>query len=182
MHATLEHMTIWSLISDATPLVKGVMLTLLLASLTSWYLIVQRSLLLGRSERLLKQFQQQFRASADLAQLYREGGATADDDAGLERIFRDGFGEFSHLKSEPGISGEAVIDGVERRLLVTISEEQERLEKGLAFLATVGSTAPLHARPCGVTSAPCAFIARTPNTPSAKNTASARTTRTGARP
>ena len=107
MHATLEHMTIWSLISDATPLVKGVMLTLLLASLTSWYLIVQRSLLLGRSERLLKQFQQQFRASADLAQLYREGDATADDDAGLERIFRDGFGEFSHLKSEPGISGEA---------------------------------------------------------------------------
>ena len=68
MHATLEHMTIWSLISDATPLVKGVMLTLLLASLASWYLIVQRSLLLGRSERLLKQFQQQFRASADLAQ------------------------------------------------------------------------------------------------------------------
>ena len=51
MHATLEHMTIWSLISGATPLVKGVMLTLLLASLTSWYLIVQRSLLLGRSER-----------------------------------------------------------------------------------------------------------------------------------
>jgi biopolymer transport protein TolQ len=98
--------------------------------------------LLGRSERLLKQFQQQFRASADLAQLYREGDATADDDAGLERIFRDGFGEFSHLKSEPGISGEAVIDGVERRLLVTISEEQERLEKGLAFLATVGSVSP----------------------------------------
>lgn len=142
MHATLEHMTIWSLISDATPLVKGVMLTLLLASLTSWYLIVQRSLLLGRSERLLKQFQQQFRASADLAKLYCAGDATADADAGLERIFRDGFGEFSHLKSEPGISGEAVIDGVERRLLVTISEEQERLEKGLAFLATVGSVSP----------------------------------------
>jgi biopolymer transport protein TolQ len=142
MQATLEHMTIWSLISDATPLVKGVMLILLLASLASWYLIVQRSLLLGRSERLLKQFQQRFRASNNLAQLYREGSETVDEDAGLERIFRDGFGEFSHLKGEAGIHSDAVIDGVERRLLVCISEEQERLEKGLAFLATVGSVSP----------------------------------------
>ena len=94
MHATLEHMTIWSLISDATPLVKGVMLTLLLASLTSWYLIVQRSLLLGRSERLLKQFQQQFRASADLAQLYREGDATADD------LVRLAAGQFAAVEHE----------------------------------------------------------------------------------
>lgn len=142
MQATLEHMTIWSLISDATPLVKGVMLILLLASLASWYLIVQRSLLLGRSERLLKQFQQRFRASNNLAQLYREGSDTVDEDAGLERIFRDGFGEFSHLKGETGIHSDAVIDGVERRLLVCISEEEERLEKGLAFLATVGSVSP----------------------------------------
>ena len=33
MHATMEHMTIWSLISDASLLVKAVMVTLLLASL-----------------------------------------------------------------------------------------------------------------------------------------------------
>ena len=46
MHATMEHMTIWGLISDASLLVKGVMLTLLLASLLSWFLIVRRSAIL----------------------------------------------------------------------------------------------------------------------------------------
>ncbi|NAT39895.1 protein TolQ, partial [Pseudomonas syringae pv. actinidifoliorum] len=33
MHATLEHMTVWGLVSDASLLVKAVMLILLLASL-----------------------------------------------------------------------------------------------------------------------------------------------------
>src|SRR5690606_9176513 len=129
MHATLEHMTIWGLIGDASLLVKGVMLTLLLASLASWYLIVQRGLLLARNDRLLRQFQLRFRNSNDLAQLYRENSGDTDEDASLERIFREGYGEFSHLKREPGIGADAVIDGVERRLLVSISEEQERLEK-----------------------------------------------------
>ncbi|GLK88034.1 protein TolQ [Pseudomonas turukhanskensis] len=142
MHSTLEQMSVWSLINDASLLVKGVMLILLLASLVSWYLIVQRSLLLGRIERLAKQFQLHFRNSGDLAQLYREGGEEPDDDACLQRIFHQGFSEYSHLRREPGITPEAVVDGVERRLLVSISEEQERLEKGLAFLATVGSVSP----------------------------------------
>ncbi|PAU58933.1 protein TolQ [Pseudomonas indica] len=142
MHATLEHMTVWSLVSAASPLVKGVMLTLLLASLASWYLIVQRSLLLGRSERLLKDFQQRFRRESDLARLYRETPAEPDADAGLERLFRAGYGEYQHLGNEPGVGGEAVIDGVERSLLVAISEEEERLGKGLPFLATVGSVSP----------------------------------------
>lgn len=142
MHSTLEPMTVWSLVGDASLLVKLVMLILLGASLASWYLIVQRSLLLGRSERLLKQFQLRFRQGADLGQLYREGSEQLDSDAALERIFRAGYQEFAHLKREPGISGEAVIDGVERSLLVAISEQEEHLEKGLPFLATVGSVSP----------------------------------------
>ncbi|MBB2496776.1 protein TolQ [Aquipseudomonas ullengensis] len=142
MHATLEQMTVWSLVSDASLLVKLVMLILLGASLASWYLIVQRSLLLGRSERLLKDFQKRFRQQGDLAQLYREGAEQADADAALEQIFRAGYQEFAHLHRQHGVAPEAVIDGVERSLLVAISEQEERLEKGLPFLATVGSVSP----------------------------------------
>jgi len=61
MHATMEHMTIWGLISDASLLVKAVMLTLLLASLLSWYLIIQRGSVLRRLERQLNTFVQRFR-------------------------------------------------------------------------------------------------------------------------
>ena len=61
---------------------------------------------------------------------------------GLQQIFQAGYHEFIQLKREPGIAGELVIDGVERSLLVAISEQEERLEKGLPFLATVGSVSP----------------------------------------
>jgi biopolymer transport protein TolQ len=142
MHNTLEQMTVWSLISDASLLVQAVMLTLLLASLLSWYLIIQRSAVLRRNERLLKDFQLRFRSGHDLAQLYREGSDGVDEDAGLQQIFQAGYHEFVQLKREPGIAGERVIDGVERSLLVAISEQEERLEKGLPFLATVGSVSP----------------------------------------
>ncbi len=142
MHNTLEQMTVWSLISDASLLVQAVMLTLLLASLLSWYLIIQRSAVLRRNERLMKDFQLRFRSGHDLGQLYREGSDGVDEDAGLQQIFQAGYHEFVQLKREPGIAGELVIDGVERSLLVAISEQEERLEKGLPFLATVGSVSP----------------------------------------
>jgi len=142
MHNTFEQMTVWGLITDASLLVQAVMLILLLASLLSWYLIIQRSAVLRRNERLMKDFQLRFRSGHDLAQLYREGSDGLDDDAGLQRIFQAGYHEFVQLKREPGIAGELVIDGVERSLLVAISEQEECLEKGLPFLATVGSVSP----------------------------------------
>lgn len=142
MHNTLEQMTVWSLIGDASVLVKLVMLILLVASLASWYLIIQRSLLLGRCERLQKDFIKRFRQQSDLTQLYRDGPEHADADAAFEHIFRAGYGEFTQLQRQPGASPDALIDGVERGMLVAISEQEERLEKGLPFLATVGSVSP----------------------------------------
>ena len=70
MHATMEHMTIWSLIGDASLLVKAVMVTLLLASLLSWYLIIQRSRVLRGLERQLNGFLARFRVASDLQLLY----------------------------------------------------------------------------------------------------------------
>jgi biopolymer transport protein TolQ len=140
MHATLEQMTVWSLVNDASLLVKLVMLTLLAASLASWYLIVQRSLLLGRSERLARDFLRRFRETGDLTTLYREGAERGD--AALENLFRAGYGEYAQLRRDPGVARETLIDGVERSLLVAISEQEARLEKGLTLLATIGSVSP----------------------------------------
>ena len=73
MQTTLEHMSVWGLISEASLVVQAVMAILVLASVSSWYLIIRRSAALHRSERLLRSFQQRFRQGGDLAQLYREG-------------------------------------------------------------------------------------------------------------
>ena len=138
MQTTLEHMTIWGLISDAGPVVKAVMLTLLLASLVSWYLIVQRQWVLAAHERQLRQFQQQFRASTELGAVYR---AQTPVDSGVQPVFRAGYEEFVRLNRH-GTAAEVVLEGSERALAVAITEQELRLEKGLAFLATVGSVSP----------------------------------------
>ena len=109
MHSSLEQMTVWSLVSEASLLVQAVMLSLVLASLASWYLIVQRSAVLRRSEREARSFLQRFRGTADLAQLQRECGAEADQDAGLQQLFQAGYREYQHLQREPGVASEAVV-------------------------------------------------------------------------
>jgi len=69
-------MSVWGLISEASLVVQAVMVILVLASVSSWYLIIRRSAVLRRSERLLRSFQQRFRQGGDLAQLYREGNSS----------------------------------------------------------------------------------------------------------
>jgi biopolymer transport protein TolQ len=142
MQATLEHMTIWGLISDASLLVKAVMLTLLLASLLSWYLIIQRSQVLKRNERQLNAFMLSFRNTPDTQSLYRSSLQSADRGVGVEPIFQAGFQAYEQLGQHAGSSPEVVLEGVERSLYVAISEQEVQLEKGLQFLATVGSVSP----------------------------------------
>lgn len=141
MQATLEHMTIWGLISDASLLVKAVMLTLLLASLLSWYLIIQRSAVLQRNERQFNGFMQRFRSTQDLLPLYREHAQVREEDGGVTPIFQAGLLAFTQL-NQSSSTPEVVLEGVERSLQVAISEQEVQLEKGLQFLATVGSVSP----------------------------------------
>ena len=142
MQATMEHMTIWGLISDASLLVKGVMLVLFLASVLSWFLIVRRSAILRRSERDMDAFAQRLRSQGELNALYRESRDNHHDDAGAEQVFAAAYSEYAQLKQQPGIDPDGVMQGVERALYVAITEQEVRLEKGLQFLATVGSVSP----------------------------------------
>ena len=136
---TTHTMSPWTLIADASLLVQLVMLILVLASLISWFLIVQRSSLMGAAKRSLTHFEKSFWASnIDLHQLYEN---QPQESEGVEGIFHAGYSEFDHLReqeSEP----DAVMEGVQRAMRVAISREEERLEKHLPFLATVGSVSP----------------------------------------
>jgi len=142
MQATMEHMTIWGLINDASLLVKGVMLILLAASVLSWFLIVRRSAILRRSERDIESFTQRLRAPGDLGALYRESRDASNPDAGAEQVFVAAYSEYAQLRQQPGIDADGLMQGIERSLYVAITEQEIRLEKGLQFLATVGSVSP----------------------------------------
>ena len=140
-----EELGIFELILGASLTVQLVMFVLLLASVTSWYMIVQRLMLYRRMDQELLAFEEHFRSGLDLAQLYREGNESVADGqvlTGLESIFRAGFKEFSRLSQQSDILADAILEGARRAMRVATLRESERLETNLPFLASVGSTSP----------------------------------------
>lgn len=141
MQATMDQMSVWILISHASVLVKIVMLILVLASVVSWYLIVRHGMLLRGQEQLWHQFLKNFRQQKDLNLLQQEY-QQSEQHKGVVSIFQYGVDEYHQLIKDEQLTTADVIDGVERRLLSSISEEEEKLQQNLTFLATVGSVSP----------------------------------------
>jgi biopolymer transport protein TolQ len=137
-----EQLSVWQLVSDASLLVQLVMLILVLASIISWAIIVQRTRILSAAKRSASDFEERFWSGMDLAQLYREVSTNPDPDSGMQNIFRAGFKEFSRLRQQPGVDPDAIMEGTQRAMRVACSKEAEKLEETLPFLATVGSTSP----------------------------------------
>jgi biopolymer transport protein TolQ len=133
------------LVVNASITVQLVMAMLMLASMLSWYMIVQRFLYLRNAREEMYSFEERFWSGIDLSQLYREGSERASDGQvmmGMESIFRAGFKEFSRLAQQSEMDSEAVLEGSRRAMRVAVMREEERLERHLAFLASVGSTSP----------------------------------------
>lgn len=140
-----QDMSLWSLIANASIVVQLVMLTLFLASVVSWGMIIQRALLLSRAKKQFLAFEQTFWSGIDLGQLYRDGSVRLEQSGmveGVENLFRAGFKEFTRLRQQAGIESDAIMEGALRAMRVALSREEEYLEKHLSFLATVGSTSP----------------------------------------
>ncbi|WP_426417033.1 protein TolQ [Aestuariirhabdus sp. LZHN29] len=135
-------MPMWSLILEASWVVQLVMLLLVLASIVSWVMIIQRAILLRNTYRSLRAFEDRFWSGIDLGKLYREVSTNPDPNSGVEHIFRSGFKEFSRMRQQTGADPDAVMEGAQRAMRVALSREEEKLEANLPFLATVGSTSP----------------------------------------
>jgi biopolymer transport protein TolQ len=140
-----EELGLLDLVLGASFTVQLVMGLLLLASMVSWYMIVQRMMLLSRTEADLLDFEERFWSGVDLAELYREGNEAVAEGhlpTGVESIFRAGFKEFSRLSQESDIEADAILEGSRRAMRVATLRESDRLEENLPFLASVGSTSP----------------------------------------
>ena len=140
-----EQLSLLDLVLHASITVQLVMLVLLGASMASWYMIVQRFIYFRNSRDEMYQFEERFWSGIDLSQLYREGNErTAEGGAvgGMESIFRAGFKEFSRLAQQSGMDSKAIIEGSRRAMRVALLREEERLERHLPFMASVGSTSP----------------------------------------
>ena len=140
-----EQLSLIDLVLHASFTVQLVMAILMGASMLSWYMIVQRFLYLRNAREEMYSFEERFWSGIDLSQLYREGNEKASDGGailGMESIFRAGFKEFSRLAQQSEMDSEAILEGSRRAMRVAMMREEERLERHLAFLASVGSTSP----------------------------------------
>lgn len=133
------------LIFGASLEVQIVIFILLGLSVLSWFIIVQRWLVLGAAVKGVVTFEERFWSGIDLGLLYKEGSQMQEEGVpmvGMENIFRVGFKEFMRLRQQGNVDREAIMEGAQRAMRVAYSREEEKLERHLAFLATVGSVSP----------------------------------------
>jgi len=132
--------SMWALFARATLTVKFVILILVVASLWGWAIIFTklRDYRVARSEARV--FDEAFWSGDPLDQLFDQVGPAPNGRS--ERIFAAGMTEWrrSH-RQDGGMIGGAQVR-IDRSMDVAIQKETEKLQSGLAVLATVGSTAP----------------------------------------
>ncbi len=137
-----QDVAIFSLIAQASIVVKFVLGVLILASLFSWWYIFAKMFSVRRAKNQANEFEQEFWSGTDLIGLYQRASTGHYDPAGMERIFEAGFKEFMKLKSRAGSDIGALMDGTRRAMKATFQRELDYLESHLSFLATVGSVSP----------------------------------------
>lgn len=125
--------------SSASDVVIAVVLILLIASVISWAVIikniVQLTAVSWADQRLWKQLKSQHYS---WSQLYAMTLARRSGSRGLSAIFKRVYEEYEQLSEQGAMS----YNRLKRRLKLASTEQVERLEKGVSYLATLGSTAP----------------------------------------
>ena len=138
--ATSGGFSFLELFIQAHPVVKAVMIGLLLASIWSWAIIVEKVFSFRRARREADKFEQLFWSGQSLEELY--AGLSRGRTLAMAALFVSAMREWKrsvegNIRALGGIQLR-----VEKVMDVTISREMEQLDRRLLFLATVGSTAP----------------------------------------
>ncbi|MEP0232162.1 protein TolQ [Roseibium sp.] len=130
----------FALFWEAHIVVKIVMLGLIGASVWCWAIIVDKTLLYGRTKRQMNRFETVFWSGQSLEELY--GTLQNRVNHSMAALFVAAMREWkrSHEGARPAIG--SLQQRIDRVMDVTIQREADRLESRLLILATVGSAAP----------------------------------------
>jgi biopolymer transport protein TolQ len=143
-HSFDGDLSMLGLFLQADIIVKTVMLMLLAASVWSWTLIFDKRRVLSKLNRRAAKFEDAFWSGEALDKLYARVKKSPDDPmlstftAGMEEW---NTGVAAGLPSKDHLQA-SLKQRIERAMMVAIGKEMQRLEKGMTFLASVGSTAP----------------------------------------
>ncbi len=123
----------------ATITVKLVMIGLVVASVWSWAIIIDKILRYHRARRESGMFEDAFWSGQPLDELFDRVGQKPR--SALERIFVSGMGEWRRSYRKGALLPGAQ-QRIDRAMSVAIARETEGVNSGLSVLATVGSVSP----------------------------------------
>jgi len=127
--------SLMSLFFRADMVVKSVIIILIVCSIYSWAVIIEKFRLFKKINKSSEEFEEKFWNSKSAETFYNSLPANIEDPMGI--VFQDAMESLLKKKSKNNLS-----ERMTTFLEVGIERQMSKVDKGLTFLATVGSTAP----------------------------------------
>lgn len=141
MNTTHHSLSAWTLIFDASPMVKLILLILLFASVVSWAIIFSKVTRIKSAKQGNDEFLDLFWNAKGLEEIQTKVETLKHSP--IAQVFDAGYRELKKLpSSERTEEGLPEMTNIERSLNRTLSIEIDHLEKYVDWLATTASAAP----------------------------------------
>jgi biopolymer transport protein TolQ len=127
--------SLMSLFLRADIIVKSVIIILIVCSIYSWAVIIDKFRLFKKINKSSEEFEEKFWNSKSAETFYNSLPAKVDDPMAV--VFQDAMENLLKKKSKNNLS-----ERMSTFLEVGIEKQMSKIDKGFTFLATVGSTAP----------------------------------------
>lgn len=144
-NAPVVDLSMWGMFINANLVVQLIIVILLIASFWCWAIIFEKWYLMRNVNAKAKEFEAEFWASDALDKLHERVKKRANHPmamifvAAMEEWFRS---KTSGAAAQVGVVRAGLRERIAHIMQVATHREMERLEHGLGFLATTGSTAP----------------------------------------
>ena len=119
----------------ADVIIKSVLIILIVSSIYSWAIIIEKIRLFKRINLSTEEFENKFWKSKSAESFYNNLPANVNDP--MANVFKDSMQVLLKSKRSSNLN-----EKMSRMLEINIEEQMENIEKSYTFLATVGSTAP----------------------------------------
>ncbi|MEL6782411.1 MAG: protein TolQ [Pseudomonadota bacterium] len=138
--ATESSFSLMGLLLEADLVVKLVLIALLIASIWSWAVVVEKLFSLGGARKKAKAFEESFWSGR--AEDYELRPGQGGNDA-ASRVFASAAREWGDARRASGPDeASAMVERAERSMRAAVDREVAAQSNGLAVLATIGSSSP----------------------------------------
>ena len=127
--------SLWSLFIRADFIVKSVILMLIVCSIYSWAIIIEKFRLFKKINIESEEFEEKFWKSKSAETFYNSLPENLENPTAS--LFKESMQTLLKAKSKSNLN-----ERISGMLEVNIEKQMSKIDKGFTFLATVGSTAP----------------------------------------